>query len=96
MKQPPGRFALDVVLKIKEEIERLLKAKFIKTTKYINWISNTMLVMKKNANWKRVLILEIWIIQLQKDEYPMPIADILIDLATGHEWMGTLAITKFT
>ena len=50
MKQPPGRFALDVVLKIKEEIERLLKAKFIKTTKYINWISNTMLVMKKNAN----------------------------------------------
>ncbi|KAL1352493.1 hypothetical protein AAHE18_06G171000 [Arachis hypogaea] len=36
VKQPPRRFAPEVVQKIKEEIERLLKAKFIRTVRDLN------------------------------------------------------------
>jgi len=35
--------------KIKEEIERLLKAKFFKTTMYVDWISNIVPIFKKNG-----------------------------------------------
>ena len=35
VKQANRRFAPEVVLKIKEEVERLLKAKFIRTTRYV-------------------------------------------------------------
>ncbi|XP_020975980.1 uncharacterized protein LOC110270831 [Arachis ipaensis] len=37
VKQPPRRFAPEVVQKIKEEIERLLKAKFIRTARKFSW-----------------------------------------------------------
>ena len=49
VKQPPSRFSPDIVLKIKEEVERLLKAKFIRTARYVQWMSNIELVMKKNG-----------------------------------------------
>nr|KYP32353.1 hypothetical protein KK1_046993 [Cajanus cajan] len=49
MKQSPRRFALKVIYKIKEEIERLLKAKFIRTLRYAEWISNIVPVIKKNG-----------------------------------------------
>ncbi|XP_072088034.1 uncharacterized protein [Arachis hypogaea] len=39
IKQPPKRFAPEVVQKIKEEIERLLKAKFIRTTSFMDGYS---------------------------------------------------------
>ncbi|XP_020235254.1 DNA ligase 1-like [Cajanus cajan] len=49
VKQSPRRFAREVIEKIKEEIERLLKAKFIKTSRYAEWISNVVPVIKKNG-----------------------------------------------
>ena len=33
--QPPRRMSKEVELKIKEEIEKLLKAKFIRPTRYV-------------------------------------------------------------
>ena len=49
MKQVLRRFAPIVLEAIKAEIERLLKAKFIRTTSYVDWISNIVLVIKKNG-----------------------------------------------
>ena len=34
--------------KIKEEIERLLKSKFIRTTRYVEWLTNMVLTFNKN------------------------------------------------
>ncbi|XP_072090484.1 uncharacterized protein [Arachis hypogaea] len=71
VKQTPRRFAPEINMKIKEEIERLIKAKFIRTTRYVEWVSNIVPVMKKNGKLR--------------DEYFMPIVDILIDYAAGNE-----------
>jgi len=47
VKQLPKRYAPQVMPKIKEEIERLLKRKFIQTARYVEWLANIVPVLKK-------------------------------------------------
>ena len=47
--QPPTRMSKEVELKIKEEVEKLLKAKFIRLTRYVQWLANIVPMMKKNG-----------------------------------------------
>ena len=47
--QPPRRMSKEVELEVKEEIEKLLKAKFIRPTRYVQWLENIVPVMKKNG-----------------------------------------------
>ncbi|XP_070667421.1 uncharacterized protein [Malus domestica] len=49
-RQPPRRFSTEVQLGIKDELVRLLKAGFIRTARYVEWLANIVLVLKKNAN----------------------------------------------
>ena len=39
----------EVKLNVKEEIQKLLKAKFIRPTRYVQWLANIVHVMKKNG-----------------------------------------------
>ena len=47
IKQSPRRFAPEIMLKIKMEVEILLKCKFIRVTRYVEWIANIVPVIKK-------------------------------------------------
>ena len=47
--QPPRRMSKKVKMKVKEEIGKLLKAKFIRPTRYVQWLANIVPVMKKNG-----------------------------------------------
>ena len=85
IKRPPHQFAPKVVLKIKEEIKRLLKAKFIRTTRYVNWISSIVPIMKNNGKLRVCINFRDLNNATPKDEYDMLIANMLIDLAIGHE-----------
>jgi len=49
LKQLPRRFAPQIMSKIKEEIERLLKSKIIKIARYVEWLANIVPVIKKNG-----------------------------------------------
>ncbi|XP_059669124.1 uncharacterized protein LOC132314258 [Cornus florida] len=84
-KQPPRRMSSEVMLKIKEEIERLLKAGFIRTVRYVEWLSNVVPVMKKNGKLRVCVDFRNLNNATPKDEYPMPVADQLIDSADKHE-----------
>ena len=42
------RMAPDITLKIKEEIERLVRAGFIRPARYVEWLSNIVPVIKIN------------------------------------------------
>ena len=44
--QPPRRMSKEVELKVKGEIEKLLKAKFIRSIRYVQWLANIIPVMK--------------------------------------------------
>ena len=45
--QPPRRMSKEVEQKVKEEIEKILKAKFIRPTRYVQWLANITLVISK-------------------------------------------------
>jgi len=49
VKQLPRRFAPQIMSKIKEEIERLLKTKFIRTARYVECLANIVPVIKRNG-----------------------------------------------
>jgi hypothetical protein len=72
--------------RIKEEINQLLKANFIRPCRYAEWISNIVPMEKKGSS---KIIIRIDFRNLNratpKDEYHMPIADMLINDASGHK-----------
>uniref|UniRef100_A0A803N4M1 Uncharacterized protein n=1 Tax=Chenopodium quinoa TaxID=63459 RepID=A0A803N4M1_CHEQI len=64
-----------------EEIAKLLEAGFIQPTKYVEWIANIDLVIKMNGKIR---------ICIPKDQYPMLVADMLINALSRHEFVSTL------
>ena len=83
--QPPCRMANEVILKVKEEIESLLQAGFIRPSRYVEWLSNIVPVLKKNGKLCVCIDFRNLNTATPKDEYPMPIADVLIDGVAGHK-----------
>lgn len=79
VKQAPRRYAPNVLKAIKAKIKRLLKAKFIRTTRYVNWISNIVLMIKKNGKMHVCIDFRDLNAATPKDECPLPIANMLID-----------------
>ena len=51
-KQKPRRMSPEVIQKVKEEILRLLKEGFIMTARYVEWLSNIVLIVKKNGKMR--------------------------------------------
>ena len=90
-KQPLRRFNPSIYDRIKDEIDWLLKARFIRPCRYAEWISNIVPVEKKNTDKIRVCIdFRDLNKATPKDEYPMPIADMLITDAFGHKVISFL------
>jgi hypothetical protein len=77
--------------RIKEKIDRLLKDNFIRPCRYAEWISNIVPVEKKGSDKIRVCIdFRNLNRATPKDEYPMPIFDMLIIDASGHKVLSFL------
>src|SRR6266487_1711157 len=76
--------------KIKGEIERLLKSKFIRTARYVQWLANIVPVIKKNGTLRVCIDFRDLNNATPKDEYPMPVAEMLIDSAAGFEYLSML------
>jgi hypothetical protein len=85
-KQHPRRFNSTIHDRIKEEINRLLQAGFIQPCRYVEWVSNIVPVEKKDSGKIKVCIdFRDLNRATPNDEYPMPIADMLINDASGHQ-----------
>ncbi|KAM1105002.1 hypothetical protein ACFX19_013518 [Malus domestica] len=83
-RQPPRRFSTEVQLGIKDELVRLLKAGFIRTARYVEWLANIVPVLKKNGALRICIDFRNLNLATPKDEYTMPISDLLIDAAVNH------------
>jgi hypothetical protein len=72
-------------------VDRLLQAEFIQPCRYADWVFNIVPVEKKNTG-------KIWICvdfrnlnrATPKDEYPKPVANLLIDSASGNKVISFL------
>jgi hypothetical protein len=74
------------MVKVKEEIEQLLKAGFIQPCRYAKWVLNIIPIEKDQVcvdfrNLNRAT---------PKDMYPMPMADVLVNKAFGHKIISFL------
>ena len=74
----------EVTLKVKDKIKRLLKAGFIRIAQYMEWLSNVVPVVKKNGKLSVCIDFRNLNLATPKDEYPMPIADHLVDATAKH------------
>ena len=87
-KQAPRRFRPELHEPIKAEITRLFEAKFIQPCRYAEWVSNIVPVWKKNGKLRVCVDFRDLNKATPKDEYPMPIADMLVDAASGHKMIS--------
>jgi hypothetical protein len=69
---------------IKAEITKLYEAKFIRPCRYAEWISNIVHVFKKNKKLHVCVDFRNLNKATTMHGYPMPIADVSVDVASGH------------
>jgi hypothetical protein len=90
-KQRPRSFRPELLPRIKDEIHRPLDANFIRPCRYVEWISNIVPVEKKELGKLRVCIdFRNLNRATPKDEYHMPIADMLTNNASGNRIISFL------
>ncbi|KAM2987081.1 hypothetical protein FF2_007279 [Malus domestica] len=83
-RQPPRRFSTEMQLGIKDELVRLLKAGFIRIARYVEWLENIAPILKKSGALRICIDFRNLNLATPKDEYTMPISDLLIDAAANH------------
>jgi len=75
----------EILEEVKKEIEKMLKAGFIRPCRYAEWISSIVPVEKKDGRWRVAIDFRDLNRATPKDEYPMPVAETLINAAAGHK-----------
>ena len=83
--QPPRRMSKEVELKVKEDIEKLLNAKFIRSTRYVRWLAN---IIPVNGNLSVCVDFRDLNVATPKDMYVMPITDMLVDSIANNELLS--------
>ena len=73
---------------INAEVEKLLKARFIREAKYPEWISNVVLVKKANGKWRMCVDFTDLNKACPKDSFPLPKIDQLVDSTAGHSLLS--------
>jgi hypothetical protein len=77
-----------VLEEVKKEVEKMLEAGFIRTCRYAEWISSVVPVQKKDDRWRVCVDFRDLNRATPKDEYPMPVAETLINAAAGHKMLS--------
>jgi hypothetical protein len=75
----------EVLEEVKKEIEKMLEAGFIRLCRYAEWISSIVPVQKKDGRWWVCVDFRDLSRATPKDEYPMPIAETLINASAGNK-----------
>uniref|UniRef100_A0A2N9IJS0 Uncharacterized protein n=1 Tax=Fagus sylvatica TaxID=28930 RepID=A0A2N9IJS0_FAGSY len=75
---------------VMEEVGRLLAAEAIRPVQYPTWLSNTVVVQKKNGKWRVCVDFTDLNKVCPKDHFPLPRIDQLVDSAAGHDRMSFL------
>ena len=83
--QGARRCNLKILSDIKAKITRLIEANFNRQCRYAEWISNVVLVYKKNGKLRVCIDFRNLSKATPMDGYPMPIADMLVNAAARHK-----------
>ena len=82
-KQAQRHYRPELVVQIKDEIDKLINAGFIREVYYPKWLANIVPVKKKNGQVRICVDFRDLNEACPKDEFPLPITELLIDATTG-------------
>ncbi|XP_070023137.1 uncharacterized protein [Nicotiana sylvestris] len=85
VKRKLRKFKPDMSLKIKEEVNKQIKAKVLKVVEYPTWLANIVSVPKKGGKFRVCVNYGDLNRASPKDGFPFPKIHILIDNCTKHE-----------
>ena len=73
---------------IKEEVQKLTTAQFIREVYYPDWLTNVVMVKKANGKWRMCVDFTDLNKACLKDSYPLPCIDQLVDSTAGHQLLS--------
>ena len=88
VKQKKRKFASEKVEAIAEEVEKLLRAQFIKEVYYPDWLANVFLMKKSNGKWRMCVDFTDLNKTYPKDSFPLPRIDALVDSTSRYELLS--------
>jgi hypothetical protein len=88
VKQRRRTFAAERNQAVAEEVEKLLKAGFIREVDYPEWLANVVLVKKSNGKWRMCVDFTDLNKACPKDSFPLPRIDLLVNSTSGHELLS--------
>ncbi|XP_056695837.1 uncharacterized protein [Spinacia oleracea] len=92
-KQSQRRFRPELNPEIESEVNKLIGADFIREVKYPTWIANVVPVRKKNGQLRVCVDFRDLNEACPKDDFPLPVTEIMIDATTGHEALSFMDCT---
>ena len=75
---------------MKEEIQKLLEARFIYPISDSEWVSPLIIVPKKNGKWRVCVDYRELNKATQKDHFPLPFIDQVLDTLSGKKFFSFL------
>ncbi len=75
---------------VQQEVEKLLQVGAIRELHYPTWLSNTMMVKKKNGKWRVCVDFTNLNQTCPNDPFPLPKIDLLVDATAGHNLISFL------
>ena len=81
---------------IKEEVQKLIIAKFIREVYYPDWLANVVMVKKANGKWRMCVDFTDLNKACPKDSYPLPRIDQLVDSTAGHKHLALWMLSPDT
>ena len=73
---------------MQEEVDKLLKARFIRESRYPEWIANVVMVTKSNGKWRMCMDYTDLNRACLKDSFPLLKIDQLIDSTVGNKLLS--------
>ena len=88
IKQKRRKLGPDRAEAVNVEVTRLLKAGLIREVTYPDWLTNPVVVKKKNGKWRVCVDFTDLNKACPKDCFPLPHIDRLVESTTGHEMLS--------
>jgi hypothetical protein len=80
-----GRWNPKYTAMVKEELDKLLEARFIRPVETTEWVFLVVLALKKNGKLRICVKYKALNKVTKKDRYPLPFCEEILEGVTGHE-----------